>query len=96
MSKKGSSYENIYTEQISNALFDQTGYESKKEIEKKKNLEKNEAVKRQVRGLMGLGVVAFLGAASYFISLDPANAGPAGIAFGVFLVLAFLIWLMNR
>lgn len=96
MSKKGSSYENIYTKQISDALFDQTGYESKKEVEKKKNLEKNQAVKRQVRGLMGLVVVAFLGACAYFISLDPDNAGPAGIAFGVFLVISFLIWLMNR
>ena len=41
-------------------------------------------------------MVAFLAGASYFISLDPDNAGPAGIAFGVFLVIGFLIWLRNR
>ena len=96
MSDRKSSYENIYTKQIDDALFDQTGYDSKKEAEKKKNIEATKATKRQIRAFGGLLVVAFLAGASYFISLDPDNAGPAGIAFGVFLVLGFLIWLMNR
>lgn len=96
MSERKSSYENIYTKQIDDALFDQTGYDSKKEAEKKKNIEQTNATKRQIRAFGGLIIVAFLGAASYFISLDPDNAGPAGIAFGVFLVVGFLIWLMNR
>ena len=96
MSERKSSYENIYTKQIDDALFDQTGYDSKKEAEKKKNIEATKATKRQTRAFGGLLLVAFLAGASYFISLDPDNAGPAGIAFGVFLVIGFLIWLMNR
>lgn len=96
MRKSGSSYENIYTKQINDALFDQTGYESKKEAEKKKNIAENAALKKHIRYLGGLMAVCFLAGASYFINLDPANAGPIGIAFGVFLVVGFLIWLMNR
>jgi len=96
MSKKGSSYENVYTQQINNALYDQTGYESKKEAEKQKSIAETNALKRYIRYFGGLLVLAFLAGAAYFINLDPANAGPAGIAFGVFLVLGFVIWLMNR
>jgi hypothetical protein len=91
-----SKYENIYTKQINDALFDQSGHESKKQVEKEKTLEKNATLKRQIRAIMGFLVVAFLGACAYFISLDPSNAGPAGMAFGAFLVGAFIIWAMNR
>lgn len=96
MSKKGSSYENIYTQQINDALGDQSGYESKKAQEKRENLARNNTMKRQVRALGGFSVVLVLAGCLYFISLDPANAGPAGMAFGVFLMLAGVIWFMNR
>lgn len=96
MSKKGSSYENLYTQQINNAVFDQTGYDNKKAEEKKKIQQQNAAVRRQIRAMAGLVAVAFLGAAAYLINLDPSNAGPCGIAFGVFLVISGLIYWMNR
>lgn len=96
MSKKGSSYENIYTQQISEALFDQTGYDEKKSDEKKRIKKQNAATKRQIRAFGGLMVVCFFAAAAYLINLDPANAGPCAIAFGVFLVLSVVIWFMNR
>ena len=96
MSNQGSSYENLYTKQINDAVFDQTGYDSKKEEEKKRIHAEGKAVKRQIRAFGALIFACFLGAAGYLINLDPANAGPCAIALVVFLVVSGIVWFMNK
>jgi hypothetical protein len=96
MSKKGSQYENLYTQQISEALGQQHGHDSKRAAEKARMLQETENAKRQVRAFGGLILVAFLGAAAYLINLDPANAGPCAVALGVFIVIAGIFYAMNR
>lgn len=96
MSKKGSSYENLYTQQIFDAVSDQTGYESKKKAEKAKIRKESEDTKRNFRALGYLFVAVFLGVCGYLINLDPDNAGPCAVALGVFIVISGLIYFMNR
>lgn len=95
MSKPGS-YENLYTKQISEAVFDQTGYEQKKDEEKKKIRDENDAIKRHFKLFGWLVFAGFLGVCGYFINLDPANAGPCAIALAVFLGVGGLIYWMNK
>jgi len=96
MSGKGSHYENLYTQQISEALDSQPGYESKRAAEKKKLQEEAQNVKRNVRAFGGFLFVAFLGACGYLINLDPANAGPCAVALVVFLIVSGVIYVMNK
>jgi hypothetical protein len=96
MRDKGSSYENLYTQQISEAVFDQTGHESKKAAAQKKLLEENEGIKRNFRALGYLIFAGFLGVCGYLINLDPANAGPCAVALGAFLVAAGVVYVMNK
>lgn len=96
MKKQGSSYENIYTKEINDALFDQVGYDSKKQEEKAQVKKERLTVRRQLRAFGGLLLVGILAGAFYFINLDPANAGPVAIALAVFMIISFLIWLINR
>lgn len=95
MSKPGR-YENLYTQQISEAVFDQTGYEKKKDEEKKKVQAENAAMKRHFKLFGWLIFASFLGVCGYLINLDPDNAGPCAVALGVFLIISVVIWAMNR
>ena len=96
MGKKESSYDNLYMQQINEAMGEQPAYNDKKQEEKKRIKSENAAAIRSIRYLGGLIVIAFLGAAAYLINLDPANAGPCALAFLVFLVTAGLVWFMNK
>ena len=96
VSDRGSSYENLYTKQINEALGNQPEYENKKAAEKKKVMEENAAFKRHIKLFGYLGFAMFLGVLGYFINLDPANAGPCAIALSVFLVVAAIVYVINR
>lgn len=96
MSTKGSSYENLYTQQIADALGEQPGYENKKQAEKAKIKEETQTFKRVLRLFGYLFFTCFLGVCGYLINLDPDNAGPCAIALAVFLGVAGLIWFLNR
>ncbi len=96
MSKKPSSYENLYTKQINEAVFNQTGHESKKAAESKKLQQQNEATKRNLRIFCYLVVAAGLSLCGYLINLDPGYAVPCAIALGVFVVVAGLVFFMNK
>lgn len=96
MSKKGSTYENLYTQQINDALGDQHGYENRKQAEKAKIREETQTFRRVLRLLGYFFCAAFFGVCGYLINLDPANAGPCAVALAVFLVVAGLVWFINR
>lgn len=96
MSKKDPAYENLYTQQMQEAVFDQRGYDAHKDKLKEEVKKKNESVRRLVKAgflITGLGL---LGGIGYVINLDPANAGPASILFAVFLMVSGLIWFINK
>lgn len=95
MSKQGS-YENLYTQQINEALGHQPDYENKKAAEKKKVAAENAAFKRHIKLFGYLLFAAFLGILGYFINLDPDNAGPCAIALLIFLIISGIIWFINR
>ena len=96
MSNRESSYENLYTKQIEEALGNQPEYENKKQAEKKKVMAENAAFKRHIRLFGYLFFAAFLGVLGYFINLDPANAGPCAVALLVFLITAGIVWFINK
>ena len=96
MSKKGSSYENMYTQQINDALGAQHGYENKKQAEKAKLREETQTFRYALRVFGFLAIAAVLGLCAYLINLDPANSGPLAIGLAVFLVVAAIIWFVNR
>lgn len=96
MGKKESSYDNLYMQQINEAMGAQPEYDNKKQEEKKRIKAENAAAIRSIRALGGFFFVAFLGAAAYLINLDPANAGPCAAAFFAFLVMGTIVYFMNK
>ena len=96
MSKKESSYENLYTQQIFEAVSNQSGYESKKQAEKEQIRKEHDNTKRNLRVFGYFLVAGFLGVCGYLINLDPDNAGPCAIALGVFMLVSGFVYFWNR
>ncbi len=96
MSKKDPAYENLYTKQMEEAVFQQRDYDAEKEQQKNLIKKKNRTASVMVKSafvLIGLGLLIGLG---YVINLDPANAGPSAVLFSIFLVVSGLVWFMHR
>lgn len=76
MAKKRSFYENEYTKQLEEAVFDQRGYDEKKAHHKKKVVAENRRQRGLVRVFYALCLLGFLILAKHLLDLDPNNAAP--------------------
>lgn len=92
MAKKRSFYENEYTRQVEEAVFDQQGYDAKKLQQKKMVMAENQRHKGLVRVFMFLCLLGFTVGAYHLINLDKDNAGPIV----VFLVLIGMVYQLVR
>ncbi len=94
MAKKRSFYENEYTRQVEEAVFDQRGYDERKVQQKKKVLAENQRHKGLVRIFMFLCLLGVTVVAYRLINLDPDNAAPiAVILTGAALLYQFVRWI---
>ncbi len=96
MTKKDPTYENLYTQQMQEAVFEQRGYDAQKDKQKKALKRKNETARRFVKAGFVLTGIGLLGVVGYLINYDPSYAGPASIMLAVFMLLSGLVWFINR
>lgn len=92
MAKKKSFYENEYTKQLEEAVFDQKGYDDKKAEEKKKVQAENQRHKGLVRVFIFLCVLGGAVLVKHIMALDEAAAAPVT----VFVVLVAIVAMMVR
>lgn len=88
MAKKQNFYENIYTKQLEEAVFDQKGYDDRKAEQKRKVQAETQRHKGLVRVFLFLCLLGVAVVSKRIIDLDPANAGPLV----VFLTLCALVF----
>lgn len=96
MAKRRKAYDNMYTRQMEEAVFDQVGYDAKKEEEKAKIIAENKLQRKNIQGIFVLIGLFLLGGIGYAINLDPDNSGPAAMCFAIFLIVSALIFLFKR
>jgi hypothetical protein len=96
MAKKRSAYENEYTKQLEEAVFDQKGYDDKKAEHKKKMKAETNRHKGLVRIFMFLCLLGFFVAAKYILDLDPDNAGPLTVFVSLVAVVAIFVKWLNK
>lgn len=96
MSKKRSAYENVYTQQLEEAVFDQRGYDTKKEEAKQKVRAEYKRSRGLTKVFVGLTVIAGLLWIGRLVNMDQANSGPLAIFMTVVAAIAGLAWFINR
>ncbi len=96
MSKKKSAYENVYTQQLEEAVFDQKGYDTKKEESKKKVRAEVQRSRGLMKVFVGLSAIAGLLWIGRLINLDPANSGPLAIFVTVVAAVSGFAWFINK
>lgn len=95
MTKKGA-YENVFTEEMEKALGAQRGHRIEENQKLSEITDAQERTARTLRIIMGVGGVSIAVAALYMIVSDPAS-GPLVMAMvGIFLIMAILLYLVNR
>ncbi len=96
MAERRKTYDNIYTKQLEEAVFDQAGYDAKKTAEKEKIQKENALHRKNVQGIFVLIGLFLLGGLGYAINLDPDSSGPAAMFLAVFLAISAIIFLWKR
>lgn len=96
MSKRRSAYENEYTKQLEEAVFDQAGYDSKKEEQKKQTQMRNMRQRTIIRICAFLSLLVVAIGAYYLINLDPKNGPPIAVFLTVVAAVAALARWINK
>lgn len=96
MAKKKNFYENVYTKQLDEAIFDQKGYDERKAEEKRKVQAENQRHKGLVRVFFFLCLLGTAVVSKKIIDMDPDNAGPLVIFFALVAVVYFFIRWINK
>lgn len=96
MAKKKSFYENEYTKQLEEAVFDQKGYDEKKAEQKKKVQAESSRHKSLVRVFIFLCVLGGAVLAKHIISLDQDNAGPLTVFVALIAIVAWMVRWINK
>lgn len=96
MAKKKSFYENEYTKQLEEAVWDQKGYDDKKLEQKKKVMAENQRHKGLVRVFMFLCVLGVAVISMHLINLDRDNAGPITVFLSLMAVVAWFVRWLNK
>ncbi len=96
MTKKRNFYENVYTKQLEEAVFDQKGYDDKKAEQKKKVQAESQRHKSLVRVFMFLCVLGIAIGAMKLIEMDKDNAGPITIFLSLCAVVFFFVRWINK
>lgn len=96
MTKRRHKYDNIYTKQLEEAVFDQAGYDAKKSAEKERVRKENALHRKNIQGIFVLMGLVILGGIGYAINLDPDSSGPAAMFFAVFLAITAILFLWRR
>jgi Flp pilus assembly protein TadB len=94
MSKRRSAYENEYTKQLEEAVFDQRGYDARKEEAKKKVQAESQRHKNLVRIFFFLCALGLAVAAYRIMNIEPSSAAPVAVLVTLAaLVFAFIRWI---
>lgn len=94
MAKKKNFYENVYTKQLDEAIFDQKGYDERKAEQKKKVQAESQRHKGLVRVFLFLCLLGVAIASKKIIDMDPDNAGPLVVFLGLCAVVyGFIRWI---
>jgi hypothetical protein len=96
MAKKKSFYENEYTKQLEEAVWDQKGYDEKKLQEKKKIQAETQRHKGLVRTFYFLCLLGVAVVSMHLINLDPQNAGPITIFLTLAAMVAWFVRWINK
>ena len=81
MAKRKSAYENVYTRQMEEAVFDQHGYDNRKAEKKKQVLEESQRQKKLHRVFYFLCLLLLSIGAYFVIAAHGKEAGPPMVVF---------------
>jgi hypothetical protein len=96
MAQKKSFYENEYTKQLEEAVFDQKGYDEKKNEQKKKVQAENQRHKGLVRVFFFLCVLGVAVISMHMINLDRDNAAPITVFITLMVVVGLFVRWLNK